>query len=258
MDNKKLQELINKEIDGLNTPEESKQLKEYLRRNPEAENLYNDLCKLSESLNKVEKVNPPSDLKKTILNSIDVKKYAQKERKPFKFFELISGYRFNFRYAYIFIVGLALGVFIYYSLFDSVHKPDTSRLIGTMIINETSEYLEPVSKIHIHSNDISGTVSVKSKENILFVEFELKTKRYIETVIESIKNDLDFLALSRLNNNNLQCTVDKKTIHIRHKGESNYIVFLTEPVPGIPQLDLKFYANGSLLMKKNLFLNNEN
>jgi len=253
MHNKKLHELINKEIDGLNTPKESKQLRNYMRKNPEAHDLYNDLRKLSESLEKVEKVSPPPDLRKTILNTIDMNKYAKKGRRPHKFFKFLSSYRFNFRYAYIFIAGMALGVFIYYSLLDTAQESDTSHLIGTMIINETSTSLEPISKIQINLNDISGTVSLKSEENVLFVEFEVNTKRYIETVIEFGQNGLDFLALSRLNKSSLKFEVDKQTIQIRHKGESNYIVFLTEPVPWIPQLKLKFYADENLLMERNLF-----
>lgn len=258
MHNKKLHELINKEIDGLNTPEESKQLRDYMRKNPEAHDLYNDLRNLSESLEKVKKISPPPNLRKTILNTIDMNKYAKKERRPHKFFKFLSRYRFNLQYAYIFIAGMALGVFIYYSLLDTAQESDTSHLIGTMIINETSASLEPISKIQINLNDISGTVSLKSEKNILFVEFKVKTKRDIQTVIDFGQDDIGFLALSRLNKNSLKFEVNKKTIHIRHKGDSNYIVFLTEPVYRPPQLNLKLYADDNLLVEENLFLKKEN
>lgn len=241
-------ELINKEIDGLNSPQESKMLTKYLRENKDAQDLFNDLNKLSGSLQNVKKVNPPEDLKQDILNSIDTNKYAKKEKKVYRF---LYNYKLNFRYAYIFITGLVFGVFIYYSLFNKIQQSDNSQLIGTMIINKTYEHLQPIRQIEIELQDISGKVDLKSQANIWFVEFKIETEKGIKIIMENEHEALDFLALRRLNKNRLQFQVAEKTIQLEHKGNCNYVIFLSNPTTEVPFLNLKFYSNNRLLMERN-------
>ncbi len=63
-------ELIHREIDGLNTPEETSMLRSRLPEDPEAQELYEDLVKLGAILKTVAPAEPPGYLKTSILNTI--------------------------------------------------------------------------------------------------------------------------------------------------------------------------------------------
>jgi hypothetical protein len=63
-------ELMNREIDGLNSRAESAELEKYLHRNPEAGRYYRELLFVAGALNRVPEVEPPAGLKASILNSI--------------------------------------------------------------------------------------------------------------------------------------------------------------------------------------------
>src|SRR5258708_23630965 len=63
-------ELIHKEIDRLNSAEESALLRDRLAADPQAQELYDDLLKLGSILKSVEAVEPPRYLKNTIINSV--------------------------------------------------------------------------------------------------------------------------------------------------------------------------------------------
>jgi hypothetical protein len=66
-------ELINKDIDGVCTPEESSRLQEILRTNPEAGKLHEDLRLLAVTLQKMPVAEPPRSLKPAILRSLEAK-----------------------------------------------------------------------------------------------------------------------------------------------------------------------------------------
>jgi hypothetical protein len=66
-------ELINKDIDSVCTPEESFRLQEFLRTNPEANKLHEDLRLLTVTLQKMPAAEPPRSLKPAILRSLEAK-----------------------------------------------------------------------------------------------------------------------------------------------------------------------------------------
>ena len=102
-------ELMNKEIDGLNTPQESAELKSYLKDEPEAQKQFNNLLDVSKSLEQLEEIEPSPELKKSIINSINWKKYSTKEKKRRSFLGFTQ-LKFNVKYAYVFTCGLILGI----------------------------------------------------------------------------------------------------------------------------------------------------
>jgi tetratricopeptide (TPR) repeat protein len=66
-------ELINKDIDGVCTPEESSRLQEILRTNPEAKTLHNELQLLAVTMQKMPPAKPPRSLKPAILRALGAK-----------------------------------------------------------------------------------------------------------------------------------------------------------------------------------------
>ena len=70
MTDEKLTELLNNEIDGLNTQSQSELVNKEIAANPESQAQFENLRSLSQILDQVEEVDPPESLKYTIMNSI--------------------------------------------------------------------------------------------------------------------------------------------------------------------------------------------
>ena len=167
-------ELMNKEIDGLNTAKNSAELNSYLNSDPEAQRYYQNLLDVAKTLEQVADIQPSPELKKSILNSINWKKYAvEKKKSRYKF--ALPQLRFTIKYAYVFTAGLILGIIGYSSLSDTVNKTDPSFLNGTLI-NEDKVQL--VDRCDFENEDINCSFSLKSQDNYLFAELDLKSKGY--------------------------------------------------------------------------------
>ena len=65
-------ELINHEIDGVITPKQKSMLDNYLKKNPQAEKLYQELIATSKIIDQIPAIEPSENLKKRIMNSIDL------------------------------------------------------------------------------------------------------------------------------------------------------------------------------------------
>ena len=83
MNEEKFIDLINKEIDGIISAQEKKGLMEYLEKNPEAKQKYQDLVDSTKYLDKLDEVEPPEELKSRIMNSIDFNRYTAKKKKKY-------------------------------------------------------------------------------------------------------------------------------------------------------------------------------
>lgn len=66
----KYSDLINRDIDGVITPSEQAELRQYLAGNAEARAYYNELVQVTAKLRSVKAVNPPADLKRSIMARI--------------------------------------------------------------------------------------------------------------------------------------------------------------------------------------------
>jgi hypothetical protein len=253
---KKYIELINKEIDGVNLPRDRIKLKEYLKNNPEAQNLYDDLVNLSNLLHQVDDAEPSPNLKKNILNSIPWEKQAVKPDRNF-LQSLIRSlqFRFNFNLIYAFSAGLIAGIIIY-TLSDKIQKStpvDISRLTGTFIIGESSEVFEPVQKLNINLSGIDGTFNLKSAKGLMLAELYLRTQKQVEVVLEFDEQGLDFSGFRHLNKGGLQLNVSTDQLKLTHVGDHKYIFVFRNKTPALQPLHFNIFSDGALVYEKTLY-----
>jgi hypothetical protein len=106
-------ELMNGEIDGANSREESLELKRYLDTLPEAKRYYEDLKAVTQMFDQAEELTPPPYLRKTILTSI-FEREGEEERKSV-FTSVLAGIRLTFsrQYAYSFTAGIIAGILLF-------------------------------------------------------------------------------------------------------------------------------------------------
>jgi len=72
-------ELIHQEIDGANTPDESRQLQEYLSQDPTARQMYGELLTLAGMMARVPQAEASANVQKIVMNSIDPKRYHRRK-----------------------------------------------------------------------------------------------------------------------------------------------------------------------------------
>ncbi|MCU0643870.1 MAG: hypothetical protein MUC94_06380 [bacterium] len=137
-------ELMNKEIDGVITKSEQERLHNYLSANSEAQKLYNDLRQTSELLSKIPRVEPSPNIKKYVMNSIDLNRYS-KATKPGRLKALVSNLLIKPtpKLAYAFALGILVGILVYSALLENViskRGTDVADFYGTIGIDEKAGF----------------------------------------------------------------------------------------------------------------------
>ncbi|MFQ5824373.1 MAG: hypothetical protein ACE5JB_09990 [bacterium] len=243
-------ELINKEIDGKISHRESVKLKEYLAKNPEAQNLYNDFVNISDILNEVEKIEPSSILKKNILNSIQLNKYTKIEKK--NLLQSLIKVKVNYKFAYSFAAGLIVGLIMFALLINNTSL-DIANLTGTVILNDTSERYETAGKIEINLEGINGTVALKSTKNIILAEIKITTKQEIELAIEFDENDISFNGFRQLTPFVSNLKIRDNYLKLTNIGESNYNIIFKDETQTVSRMTFKIYSD-TLLYEKTIYI----
>ena len=175
MIDKKYNILINKAIDGDLSVEDERRLMIYLEQYPEARNLLEDLKQTSELLNETPTIDPPSGLKKRILNEIDFSCYTEQSKAPF-IKSLIPEWLFapRAKLAYAFILGLFFSAIVitpYLLSLSQKEEIDPSHLSGTIKKIENINF-NIIHSIPIDRSGISGKINIKKFQYSNIIEHE--------------------------------------------------------------------------------------
>jgi hypothetical protein len=189
-------ELMNREIDGANSPEESAALRAHLESNEEARRYYEDLRGLSNMFAAAGDVAPPKDLNREIMRSVaehDAVRAssgagragsgaARARRAPL--FGIFAGKRL----AYSFAAGLALGLVILVIVMGAVTKQsrfDRSALYGALGDRRSMGSVIATETVPLETDDVSGSIDVRYLANTIVVTLELDARREIETTLRA-------------------------------------------------------------------------
>jgi len=106
-------ELINGEIDGVNTPEESSELRRYLEAHPEAQRYYDELSDIGRTFAEMKDLDPPKELRESILGSV-ARRRPRPQRESY-----LAGILDRLmpqarpRYAFAFVTGVLVGFCVF-------------------------------------------------------------------------------------------------------------------------------------------------
>ena len=221
MVNQKYLELINKDIDNTISIAEKELLSIYLKTNPEAYAMHQELIETEKLLDKLPDNDPSVSLKRRILNSIDYNRYASKKRIPVVDFILsaFSGPRKRLTTSFAF--GLAAGLIIlsvifYVSYYNNFKEQNT--VFGTMGLPES----EVLKSVEVNSMDITGKIEISKAANHFGVYVNLKSSRKYTLQIEFDQANLkvDDLSLTKLSN--IQVKKEPGSIKLIESDNSPY------------------------------------
>lgn len=246
---KKYIEWIHKELDGLNDPEESKRLKDYLQKNEEARNFYEELRQLCRTLEEVEEIEPSPNLKKSIVNAINWKKYApaaKKRRTPAWLVRPLL----NPKYAIVFASGVLIGIVGYAVFFTSWQKPRTSDLVGMLMVDRSK--VKTTQSIPFHQEEVTGRFQLQVGEETLIAELSSDSRQPIQMVLRFDPDDLKFLGFQRLTEAPVQLTTSKGVVELIHRGSCRSTILLKNLTSSETLLDLQIFLNQTIIVHRSI------
>jgi hypothetical protein len=196
MIDKKYLQLMHKQIDGEITQHEFAELQNYLSRHEEARAIYEELIQTNEMLNRVPAIDPPGELSKLIMNSIDPQRYAVKDRMRFEYSQIFNWFATpNRKPAYAFAVGLVIGLLVYALLMVALFKEQSINITdvyGT-IGHIDSNRLETVQTTSIETEQVQGSINLKRLDDLICFEITLKCESSCDLTLAFDKKDLRFI-----------------------------------------------------------------
>ena len=254
-------ELINREIDHLISPRQSKKLRKYLEHNPDAQMFYDDLVVMSKELSHVNKVEPPQNLKKNIVNALPVGKYAKYERQS-AFKHYLETFLFGNKpqYAYVFSAGLITGIIVISLLFiilyknNSVNIPD---LYGAFRTNSTANIFRTADELTIDEESVKGDVRLSYSDEVIFIDVTIRTTQDVNVTLKFNENDLNFREFKKSNNFSNDLIVKGSSLQFTSNGTNHYLIALGRITSNLSLVYLKIYSSGSIVYAYTLLSNPE-
>jgi hypothetical protein len=187
MVNQKYLELINKDIDNNISAYEKELLDNYLKTNPEAHALHQDLFEIENLLDKLPENDPSENLKKRILSSIDFNRYASKKRKSIGEYFIAAFTGLRKKTTVSFAVGMVTGIIVLSIVFYASYYnnfPRTNNVFGTIGIADS----ELLKSVEVNALDIGGKIEIKKVANQYGVYVNLKSSKEYTLQIELDKS----------------------------------------------------------------------
>ena len=254
MIDKNMIELMNKDIDRTILSKEKEKLSQYLKKNPNANALYNELLKSEHMLDKIVDISPSPNLKERILNSIDYNLYSTKKINS-KILDYLSSIFSGSRtkYAVSFALGMIAGLIIltvifYNSTFnDELESYNTS---GTIGLHKSSL----VQTIEILSEDISGRVDVSKVNNFYGFDIKLNSQDKYRLLIEFDSANLSFYNLSLNDLNSVSLEKGLGYVQVSGSQDLDYSLSFSAKDLTSEKFTVKILKENRELFKKEVFV----
>jgi hypothetical protein len=178
-------ELMNKELDGANTPDESAALRSFLASSEEARRVYDELRGLAGMFAAAGEITPPRDMKRTIMAAIAGREAFRGARRAERrrFLDALTPRK---KVAYSFAGGVAFGLVALIILLGVMPRdggPDRKDLYGTLAGRRSAEDVVASESVSIETADVSGRVTAQYRDNSLAIALDLDAPHEIEVVL---------------------------------------------------------------------------
>lgn len=247
---------MNRELDGMNSPEESTELENFLGSDPEARAYYEDLSRLSTMLSEVKEVDPPQELKAGIMRAI---KPAPVAVPPEGVHEpagsgiydgflnnFLGAFRGRWTYAITFSAGIAAGILGFTAFGDGLSTTSMEGLTGTMA---PLQGFVTVDKQDFNQAGVSGSVETQYAADRLVATIEVESAEDLDIVIEFDGKVLHPLGFHQSSPHPMGVTMESDQVKLLHRGQNTYTFTLGYPVRTASEVHVKFYSGGFLFQR---------
>jgi len=221
--------LVDKVICGEITEAERAELEAYLSANADARRVYEETVETCELLGKIGDLEPPGDLRRRIMDSVDAAMYqAGGHRIPNAgapgFRGLTALFRPRLKLALAFSLGIILGLVAYSAVRrDSGRPGDTRGLYGT-IANMDSQDAGIVASLAVEGEGIRGTIDLLEDGDLVIIAPELSPGRDLDVIIEFDPGILRFEGFGSPDDAGLTLTAGEGSVASHGSGAGRFIL----------------------------------
>jgi hypothetical protein len=182
MTEKRWQELMNRELDGANSPEESAALRSHLAASEEGRRQFDELGRMARMFTEAGDVKPPASMEAKIIDAIASREALAGRDRGF-FLDFLSPRR---KIAYAFATGLAVGIIIFIILYQALsggNQLDVRDLYGALAEREQSGAVIDAQSAAIALPGCIGTAIVQYRDQAVFVSASVEADDGVEIEI---------------------------------------------------------------------------
>lgn len=176
----RVSELIQREIDGINSPAEQRALQEALARDEAAAAQYDDLRSAVQLLERVEALEPPAQLKGRVMAALPAHRYAQASphaaRGWFDALRRLLQARPRLAVAYTFAVGMVAGLALM-GIWGDVLSDSEQDAYGTLLSQDAIAAMRPADEARIGLDALHGYLRVQSSDRQVVLEISLDARQ---------------------------------------------------------------------------------
>lgn len=256
-------ELMNAEIDGLNTPERSAELRRYIDSHPDAARHFEELLEVARVLREAEEHAPPSYLRRSIMEVVAARaagrrvagETAGRRRGSFGSASLRDrlGLGPRARYALAFAGGIAVGMIVLTILALSVPEMaplDRSLLYGALGLGGDRCAVRS-APVEFDSPGVSGRARVIYCAEHILVELDLSSREEVSAVLH-YDESVGFEEIRALRAADHSFRAVGSGAELRHSGDGSYEIVLTDYTESRPPISLRVTSDGELLFEETL------
>ncbi|MGH8224081.1 MAG: hypothetical protein ACREQZ_14025 [Woeseiaceae bacterium] len=239
-------ELIHADIDGALDEAGKRHIARVLENDGVARQLHRELRALCSTLDAVEELEPPSTLRRTVMESLRQQRTATGPSLLARLFAAPT-----LRYATAFVAGVLMTMSLISS--DRASRStfdDLTGLVGTMA--EPSSAGTAQSRIVLSRSDIAGKVSLYRTGTLLILDFDVTTKRAIDVVTRYPGRELWFNGFAQREDGGTTLSSEPGAVTLHIDGQGRYAVYLRHDGRRGGTLELRFLASGSLVHRAEL------
>jgi hypothetical protein len=177
-------ELINKEIDGVASVDETARLRKAMSANPDVRTLFDDMRSVADAMANMASVDPPKTLKPAIMRAIEGLPWRKPATGPATVFH---SFRVAFlrKPGFVFAGGLAAG-FLVFALTMNLVAPrsvDDSELTGTLVLRGTAPGFSRGNLIDVNNDDVKGTIETQFGSGLCLLRLHLDAPQGVSVSI---------------------------------------------------------------------------
>ncbi|MBI4364418.1 MAG: hypothetical protein HY568_03225 [Candidatus Latescibacteria bacterium] len=229
---------MNDQLDGVATPEDSETLKRHLAESPEARAKFRELGEVFASLNRVEMVDPPSDLRQNVLRSIRLRE-APAQARPGWLATLLGAFQTRpaLQYAYPFVAGAGVAIVAFALLTGNARMGPAKAenpFAGTMLPTSDLSDFRRADGREYRLPDGRVSVETLTSEHGLIAKVEAQGTVGTKIEIAYDPASLTAVALRQRHSggNDLSIALGVFQIELNDRTENQYLLYLARTKPG--------------------------
>jgi len=251
-------ELINREVDGVASAEETARLRTLLSANPDARKLFDDMRSLADAMAEMLPVDPPRTLKPAIMRAIDSR--IARKRPAAGLASLLHSFRtlvFG-KPGFVFAGGLAAG-FLLFLITSNIIAPrsvDDSELTGTLVLHGPAPGFSRGDLIDINSDGVQGTIETQFSSGLCLLRLHVDAPEGVSVSLLTNPASVHLEAVRPSDDSGAQLSVREGELTFDGMKTGGVVVLFTGKGKSLPPARLRLVSSGKPVFEGVISLEN--